>query len=535
MPENLEFGSTDYGTIDSNSYDEIPYPSHPIEVTHPDHLYSMAKLFRLDAPIPDNASILELGCASGGNIIPLAVQMPNANIVGIDLSTRQIAEGQTTVDALGLKNIKLIAMDFHGLDVSFEPFDYILCHGVFSWVPHESRLFILKICQSRLSPNGIAYISYNAYPGWFARGMIRQMMLPYVSQLRDPMTRVQKARAFLAFLADSTEGQDTPYSQSLRNEIELLAKNPDAYLFHEHLEADNQPFFFYQFMEMTSGHQLQFLCEAILATMITGNLPPKAVASLKQLTSNLHEQSQYMDFVTNRMFRQSLLCHQDRTLDRVLGPSRLEGGRFAGTFQVDDPNVWNNLLPEIEVIFKCSNGKTIQTRDMTLKAMLFALTEVWPSSLSAPEICGRIAKKLSTVLFVGPSEQSSIANLVNSSMLHMVLRGDLALRFLPDRFAMAVSDNPIASPLARLQAAQGGSLTTERHTILNPDPLTRMIVPLLDGTRNKESLGGFIGELAREKQLVKTLDNRVVDMDAVQRATLNKILEKLMCSAMLIG
>ena len=169
----------------SNSYDAIPYPSLPIDAMHPDHLYSIAKLFRLDAPLPDNASILELGCASGGHIIPIAVQMPDAKIVGVDLSRKQIAAGQRTVDALGLKNLKLIAMDFQRLDASLGQFDYILCHGVFSWVPPEAQQCILQICQARLSTNGVAYISYNAYPGWFARGMIRQMMLPYVSQLPD--------------------------------------------------------------------------------------------------------------------------------------------------------------------------------------------------------------------------------------------------------------------------------------------------------------------------------------------------------------
>ena len=95
----------------ASSYDEIPYPSHPFEATHPDHLYTMARLFCLKPTLPDNASILELGCASGGNIIPLAVQMPNARIVGVDFSSKQIAEGQTTVDNLGLKNIRLIAAE----------------------------------------------------------------------------------------------------------------------------------------------------------------------------------------------------------------------------------------------------------------------------------------------------------------------------------------------------------------------------------------------------------------------------------------
>ena len=519
----------------SNSYDAIPYPSLPIDAMHPDHLYSIAKLFRLDAPLPDNASILELGCASGGHIIPIAVQMPDAKIVGVDLSRKQIAAGQRTVDALGLKNLKLIAMDFQRLDASLGQFDYILCHGVFSWVPPEAQQCILQICQARLSTNGVAYISYNAYPGWFARGMIRQMMLPYVSQLPDIESRLQQARALLSFIVESTENQNTPYSQSLKNELDLLAKNPDSYLFHEHLEENNHPMFFYQFMELATAHQLQFLGESILATMITSNLAPKADISLKKLTTSLIEQSQYMDFATNRMFRQSLLCHSAQNLERHLNSDRLEGCRFAGKYQIDDPSTANNLSNGVEIIFKNANGRTIQTKDPVLKSLLFTVTEAWPGSLTACEICERMAKKLSEHLIVGQRELVSIENLVNSSMLHMVLRGDLAFRFLPDRFVMDISDRPIVSALARLQATQGSMLTTQRHTVVHADPLTRMVVPVVDGSRTQEGIAEFIGELARGKLSVEVQGTGSIDWSLVQKATADKILEFLRRSAMLIG
>jgi tRNA G46 methylase TrmB len=120
------------------SYDDIPYPSHPFEASHPDHLYTMARLFALDALPPDTASVLELGCAGGGNIIPLAVGMPNSRIVGVDLSSKQIADGQKTVDALQLKNIQLIAKDFQSIDESFGQFDYIICPSL--WKAQKVRI-----------------------------------------------------------------------------------------------------------------------------------------------------------------------------------------------------------------------------------------------------------------------------------------------------------------------------------------------------------------------------------------------------------
>jgi len=520
----------------SYSYDDIPYPSHPFEATHPDHIYTMAKLFNLDAPLPDTASILELGCASGGNIIPLADQMPNARIVGVDLSGKQIADGQKTVDALGLKNIQLIAKDFQEIDESYGQFDYILCHGVFSWVPPVAQERILQICQERLSPNGVAYISYNAYPGWFMRGMIRQMMLHHVSNLPDPKSKIQQARALLSFIVESTEGQNSPYAQVLKSELDLLGKHPDSYLFHEHLEENNRPMFFYQFMEMAKGHQLQFLGESSLATMITSNLPAKAAESLTKLTTDVYHRSQYTDFVTNRMFRQTLLCHKDRKLDRNLSPARVEGGYYAGNIRTEDASLENNLSPDVEVAFKCVNGRKIQTKNSALKALVFTLSESWPHSLTIAEICQRIEKKLSELLVVGNQEQLSIASVVNSNMLPLFVRGDIDLRLLPDRYVVAISDMPKVSSLARLQAKQGSMLTTQRHSMLNADPLTRIILPVIDGTRTREGIGQFIGDLAASGKLnINVKGTSIVDMTAVHKATADKILEQLRRSAMLTG
>ncbi len=504
------------------SYDDIPYPSYPVDATHPDHLYTMAKLFQLDAPVPDTASVLELGCASGGNIIPIAVQMPNARIVGVDLSTKQIAEGQKTVSSLGLNNIQLVAKDFHGIDESFGQFDYILCHGVFSWVPTAAQERILEICKERLSPNGVAYISYNAYPGWFMRGMIRQMMLHHVADLPDAKSKIQQARAFLSFLVESTDGQTSPYAQVLKGELDLLAKHPDSYLFHEHLEENNRPMFFYEFIEMAKRQEMQFLGESNLASMIASNLPAKAAESLIKLTTDVYQRSQYTDFVTNRTFRQSLLCHKDRKLDRNVSPERMEGGFYSANIRVEDPTLMNNLHPSGDVAFKCANGKKIQTKNSALKALLFALADAWPGSLTAPEL--------------GEGEQNPIAKFVRGNLLQLVARGDIEIRLLPDRFVSRVSTTPTVSSLTRLQARQENLLTTGRHSMFNADPLTRMVIGELDGIKTKADLVEWIAKLRADGKLrPNAKGNRLLELDLIEHETVEKILEQLCRSAMLTG
>ena len=121
--------------------------------------------------------MLELGCADGGNLIPMAELLPQSQFIGIDGSTVQITEGRKVVKEFALKNIRLQAMDILEVNLSLGHFDYIICHGVFSWVPVDTQERIFTLCQNHLAPQGVAYISYNTYPGWHMRGMIRDMML----------------------------------------------------------------------------------------------------------------------------------------------------------------------------------------------------------------------------------------------------------------------------------------------------------------------------------------------------------------------
>ncbi len=523
-------------SVPAYSYDAMPYPSHPYEASHPDHLYTIAKLFKVDAKLPDEASVLELGCASGGNIIPLAVQMPKGRFVGIDLSAKQIAEGQATIDALKLNNIKLLARDFRAIDESYGTFDYVICHGVFSWVPLDAQHRIFEICRDRMSANGIAYISYNCNPGWFMRGMIRQMMLHHTKHIKDPVAKVKQARALLAFIVESTEGQTTPYVTFLKHEMEMLSKHTDNYLYHDHLEENNHPMFFYEFMEMAQARSLQFLSESSLASMVTSNLSPKAAEALTKLTSDLYHRSQYTDFVTNRLFRQSLLVHRDLKVHRHLDETRLQGMYFAGNIRPEESLPGQDVSPTVEVSFKCANGRGIKTANAALKALMYTLGDAWPSSLTLPELCRGIEKRLSESIIVGEKEQISIATVSASHILQMMVRGDIEFSYLPDRFANRISDRPAVSSLARLQARSMPNITTQRHNMLNADPLTRIMLQVLDGSRSKADLVKFMGDLAAQGKITVNVQGTVpADMSTIHATAIEKVLEQLKRSAMLIS
>ena len=120
-------------------YDAQPYDSNAFYYSSPAHLRAAAYLYGIDTPPVANARVLELGCAAGGNLLPFACMYPNATAVGVDLSEVQVNQGKELIERMGLTNLQLHAMSITDITPEFGIFDYIIVHGVFSWVPPEVR------------------------------------------------------------------------------------------------------------------------------------------------------------------------------------------------------------------------------------------------------------------------------------------------------------------------------------------------------------------------------------------------------------
>src|SRR5215467_14337966 len=118
-----------------NSYDEVNYPSVCYPFTHPDRIEAIARLVGLDPTPSTSARVLELGCASAGNLLPMAETLPDARFVGIELSGKQVALGQRLQSAAGLSNVTLLEEDLLAIGPDLGKFDYIIAHGVYSWTP----------------------------------------------------------------------------------------------------------------------------------------------------------------------------------------------------------------------------------------------------------------------------------------------------------------------------------------------------------------------------------------------------------------
>ena len=195
----------------STSYDELPYLGRVHIQTHVQRIATIAAVFQVTCPAIEDCRILELGCGDGSNLINMAYQLPNSTFIGIDASQVQVDRGNDMIAAVPLHNIQLHAQDIMSFDLNQQPFDYIICHGVFSWVPAPVREQILRICKALLSPKGIAYVSYNTLPGWRLYGTLRDMMHYHASKMTSIQEKVDQARAMVQFVGDHVIDPLSPY------------------------------------------------------------------------------------------------------------------------------------------------------------------------------------------------------------------------------------------------------------------------------------------------------------------------------------
>jgi len=503
------------------SYDALTYDSHPYSATHPDHLATVAQLFGMQPPDVDSARVLELGCAAGGNLIPLALAIPSARFLGVDLSRRQIGEGVKLVGQLGLTNIELQHRSI--LDVGPEDgeFDYILCHGVFSWVDRDVQEKIFEICANQLSPQGVAYISYNTNPGWYLRGMVRQMMCFHSRQFNDPQTQIQQARALLDFLINAGSAGDETYHALLRRELEIIRGRQDSYLYHEHLEDVNDPLFFYEFVERAEKHRLRYLGESQFSEMVPANFGEHVNKTLTELQAGLIHTEQYLDFLRNRTFRRTLLCHQDVQLNRQLGPQQLSGLFVSSSLKPAETDA--NLSSSDPLSFQTESGPTVTVTKPIHKAALVGLGEIWPEPVPFDSLAAFAYSKLGDVLVRDAENYEQEKADLGGLCLELFAKDLLELRNRPLRFTTEISERPVASPLSIQQAAEHPFVTSLAHQVVNLNDLTRKLLPQLDGGNDRAALREFLESLAEEGKIV--IEQYGVKQDAGMRP---ELLEKLL-------
>lgn len=474
------------------SYDEMPYISCAFPATAPEHLRAVAHLFGLDAPPPERARVLELGCAAGGNLIPFAIRHPQAEVVGVDLSPVQIEAGQRAIAAMGLENLRLLQGNIADIGDSLGQFDYIICHGVYSWVPAEVRAAILELVGAQLTPDGVAHVSYNTYPGWKAKEIVRDAMMLHGAHRDTPADRLAYACSMIEFLHAQAPAQSV-LAKVMQEHIDIVQADRGYYVAHEYLELCNAPCYLQDFVSAAGASGLAYLGDSSVGIMFADNYGDASQALVNEARGDQVLLEQMADFLKNRTFRHTLMVRADRA-DRIcrrLDPARLLRLHLAGSFEPVDEAGQQWTMPEGAKV------TTVLAHEHNLVAKLRA---AWPATLAVTELVeGLDADHTAQAL-------GFVSNLITADVV----------RFRCEPVHGGVVDpypevHPALRRLAELDDAPI-RLCNAWHRVVTLGAAERFMLPRLDGRTSHAELTEALADAFRAGVLRMT-DNETVVAD----------------------
>ncbi len=462
--------------MSNNTYNQIPYISNSFFKSHPAYLKSILALCNIRSAPIETARVLEIGCSMGGNIIPLAIQYPQMNIVGIDLSSVQVEKGNDIIQKMGLKNIVLINADIAQVTCDDSLFDYIICHGVFSWVPPTVQESILALISKALSPTGVAFVSYNTYPGWHTSIAYRDIALFQDNPTETAETRYHNMINTFGFLKD-TVPSSTPLGTALDNNYNTLISQPSYYMLHEYLEPCNMPLYFTQFNNMLKQHDLLHLVDADFLPQFNypSHLTQEQITQLRALAKgDVIYEEQLKDFINNRHFRQSI----------VTKPSNFNNMK-------EMANEWLNLHVAADLNRHVDENGIMHYYHHDKKladdpASQFILTYIFDNKLSTTPV-------IEIFQACQKAHPEIDINTFFSSLVFLIAGADVKLRPHPITIHDTVCEKPIVPAMYRalaqhLMANSDINFANCYHLTVSFTPIEKIFMTLCDGQRTSEEI-----------------------------------------------
>jgi SAM-dependent methyltransferase len=418
-------------------YEKHVYPpmSHPL--SDPAVSAVAARMGGLEVPHPRRARILEIGCCSGHNLLPLALRWPESRFVGIDLAERSINEARERAAQVGIRNVVFHAGDLRDFEPADGPFDFIIAHGFFSWVPDEVKAALLVFCYRNLSPSGIATISFNLECGWRPR-------LPVIAKVRA----IRQARG--GDLMDALEilkSLTAPGDPEAAIIADMFVKGP-AILAFDDFGPVNDPWPLDRFAQAAANAGLRWLGESDPGTNLPAGLGVDVMAELRGRATDPLGFQLAMDEAAGRTFRSGVLCRDDAPVAARIPASRvLEFSVRAGNEPAD---------PEAMAIFR-----TIRS---------FA-----PACVPVQEV------------IVAHDPRMAVRQISEG-----ITRGWLRPRIEPVRFASEPPEFPRLDPLRLLCARLSLPVVDAWHVPCDFPARHFGVLALMDGSKRQRDLAGFV-------------------------------------------
>lgn len=378
---------------------DVPYLPGITSELVPEWLDLAATVCGFRAPRGSELRWCELGCGRGLTAVVLAATHPESRFVGIDLMPDHIDAARRTATRAGLDNIELHALDFAAAaEMDWEPFDYIVAHGVYSWVDEAAQADLRRFADRHLAPGGLLYVSYNALPGWTPDTPFQHLLKSFAAAEQGASdTRVlaaaQKALVLLTAGAPALE-----QSGVARRWIDDIGKRPTSYLVHEYLVPAWRPRYVTDVRRAMASIGLEPVGSATLQDNFDRFV---LTANAREALRDIHDpdlRELARDYFMNQRFRRDIFARsparlgQDERRERLLEmafalqcPADLvtyEMATEAGTIAFDNPvarKIVAALASGPRTICACGDGAAREGDLIANMLTLAAAGMVWPA------------------------------------------------------------------------------------------------------------------------------------------------------------
>ena len=444
----------------ATTYDVVEWPSLPIPACHPVRMATVAALAGLSAPVPEQATVVDLGCGSATNLLSIAAAYPGVTAIGVDPSGNAIEKGQELAAAAELTNVQLV----HGTEVPLADgqADFVIVHGVLSWVDARTRSAVIAEAARVLRDGGLAMLSYVVDPGALPRLVTHEIgMRVAAAELAAGKPEAAKA-AVLARLQIASRQASTGflYAVDAAAEFERVAREDAQVLFHDVLVPDWCPLAVTDLAEQALTDGLDYVGELRPPDRWRAQVQPSEVDGVIALSGDSAvAQQQYIDDMLGQAFHASLF---------VKGTAPASAAASAPAPATDVPiTTWHVRADRLDRWFDQPDRDHQAVSDAIRAAGLSGLSlgEIAAQTELAPEAVLRIASRLDAL-----------------ACAVLAISGPPA--------ASEAGEFPLASPLARVQAqTEQEALTSLRHAnVAVTDLRRRALLPLTDGTRDRAAL-----------------------------------------------
>lgn len=475
----------------AGSYDAYPYVGYAYWFSHPDHLGVMGGLAGIATVRAGDARVLEIGCGDGGNVISLATLLPSGRFVGIDLSTVQIEQGRRLIAELGLTNVELHHADLTRFEIEPASFDYVIAHGVYSWVPDPVRDGLLALVRRALTPGGVAIVSYNARPGNWLFEPARQLMRFHTRRIADPNAKVREARAITGAWLDHLEATHPTGRGALARRMGSVLMGASRMLVrHDFLSESERAFLFSEVAERARQHGLAYLDNALPSAQRPELLEPEARDLLQSLTDPIRQQ-QYFDFFDNTRFRATLFVRDDAARGT---PLRLSDLALEDRLNLEP----QRPTPTPRVVLETATGE-VEVTDIATRVALGLVVEAVPRAIPMRELVDLALPRLAALddsaeAPYPPTEAGRDALLAHLEVVFRDLWRRDVVHLWRDPPALAPRrGKPQTGALQRLLARSSPQVPSLFHRFTELEPDERALLAALDGTHTLEELAGMHG------------------------------------------